>query len=485
MRKLLLATVAVLGGSLALGGNAHAQLANTYTTAIPTPNPFTAAPAPVPGPGNISVRLQARIVAYMEAGSDSGRNATAVTGVAAIQPNTKLANYSLNEFTRFYPGFDGIAGNGLQYGAALEIRQDQAAPAGGGINGSISGDATARGALYLRREMAYVGADNYGFLRYGATDQPTSLFATGQFENFDDGAWNADLPNFFTANTRLTWPFFDQGGWYTTNKLVYLSPSFMGFDFGVSFEPNTGSLNNGDGNCAYNFTSSITGTTPAGTQTAIVGPLNGGNGSSCDAASATTTGDVSRRRNTVDAVLRYRGAFGPVGVAVTAGYIAGGRVVSDSLAAPSASNTYKNPDIYDFGGQVTFGGLAVGGHLSGGQYNGGVGLQRAGTKDALAYLVGTSYAFGPVIVGGSFFDYRSGGSKTYATPLMSNRNEYGIAAGGTYAFAPGMAVYLSYLYGHRYQGGFDFLAGAATGTTGGLHNNVQAQGVALGTSFRW
>ena len=40
------------------------------------------------------------------------------------------------EYARLYPGFDGIAANGLKYGAFLEIRQDNAAPPGGGINGS-------------------------------------------------------------------------------------------------------------------------------------------------------------------------------------------------------------------------------------------------------------------------------------------------------------------------------------------------------------
>jgi hypothetical protein len=477
MRKLLLASAAVLGGSLALGGNAHAQLANVGTTAIPTPNPYTATPAAKPGPGSISVRLQGRIVAYVEAGTDSGRNATAVTGSAGVQPNTKLANYGMNEFSRFYPGFDGIAGNGLKYGASLEVRQDQSAPAGGGLGASISGSATSRAGLYFRRETAYVGADNFGFVRYGSTDQPTSLFATGQFENFDDGAWNADLPNFFTANTRLTWPFFDQGSWYTTNKVVYLSPSFAGFDFGVSFEPSTANLNNGDGNCNYNFTSA--------SATGIVGPLAAGNGSSCDATSSvggsTAAGDLKRRRNTVDAVLRYRGAFGPVGVALTAGYIASGRVTDNGFVHQAVQ--YKDNNIYDFGGQLTFGGLAVGGHLTGGAYNGGTNLAPVGTKDALGWLAGASYTFGPFVVGASYMDYRSAGSKTALTPTMGYRNEYGIAAGGTYNFAPGMAVYLSYLYGHRHQSGLDMLSGAATPT--GLHNNVQAQGVALGTSFRW
>ena len=33
------------------------------------------------------------------------------------------------------------------------------------------------------------------------------------------------------------WPFMDVGAEYTTAKAVYLSPSFAGFDFAISFEP--------------------------------------------------------------------------------------------------------------------------------------------------------------------------------------------------------------------------------------------------------
>src|SRR5262249_426293 len=149
----------------------------------------------------------------------------------------KLAPYLFRESARLYPGFDGIAANGLKYGAALEIRQDQASPPGGGANGSISATSRSRGALYFRREFAYLGADHYGFLRYGSTDQPTSLFLTGTFENFDNSGWNGD-PFMFTTNSTPNWPFADQSALYTTSKVVYVSPKFLDLvDFGVSFEP--------------------------------------------------------------------------------------------------------------------------------------------------------------------------------------------------------------------------------------------------------
>ena len=94
------------------------------------------------------MRFNVRVNFYAQAGSDSGRNPGLITtatgattaGNTVVGANTKIADYSFSEYTRFYPGFDGIAANGLKYGGFVEVRQDQAQPPGGGINGSISAD---------------------------------------------------------------------------------------------------------------------------------------------------------------------------------------------------------------------------------------------------------------------------------------------------------------------------------------------------------
>ena len=157
------------------------------------------------------------------------------------------------EFSRLYPSFDAVAANGLKYGAFLEIRQDNGAGAGGGVGPSVSGSVQTRGNLYFRRETSYIGTDQFGFLRFGATDQPTSLMLTGNFENFDDGGWNGD-PNLITGNAQVAWPYEDVGNLYTTTKIVYMSPKFFDLvDFGVSFEPGTGAMGSGPG-CNYNTT---------------------------------------------------------------------------------------------------------------------------------------------------------------------------------------------------------------------------------------
>ena len=144
MRKLLLATVAVLGGSVGVAGFAQAQAPAAPPTIVPTPVPFTLTPGQTPGPGTITVRLNARVNSYAQFGSDSGRNPglsppRRARRSASTATNTKLSNYTFQEYGRLFPGFDGIAANGLKYGGAIEIRQDQSAPPGGGVNGGISG----------------------------------------------------------------------------------------------------------------------------------------------------------------------------------------------------------------------------------------------------------------------------------------------------------------------------------------------------------
>ncbi len=484
MRKLLLATVAVLGGTL---GAANAQSLTQAAPVVPAPSPFTLMPSPTPGPGTISVRINAKLNFYMMAGSDSGRNIPNVTTVAGSAtslgsptPNAKLQDYQFAEYARLYFNLDGVAGNGLKYGAFLEVRQDNAVAAGGsgGTFGSISGQSRSRGAMYFRNEGAYLGTDQLGYFRFGSTYQPSVLFSTGTFENFNDGGWDGDLPSFFTANTTPTWPFPDISPFYVPGAMVYVSPQFYGVDFSASFAPTSAGLDNTSGNCPYGL--SVAGGAGLGGNT-----LGGNSPLGCDATSATSGPEYNRPRNEAQIYARYRGAFGPVGIALQGGGIFSGKVADN--ATPQRAVQFDGYSIGDGGVVLTYGGLAVGGHVTAGRTNGQFNLAPKGSKDAFAWIAGASYAIGPVIVGASYFDYMSAGSKNVtSSAFVGNRNEWGVAAGGTYTFAPGMNVFLSYLYGHRKELGIDLLSGAASGATNVVtHNNVQSQGVSIGTQFRW
>ena len=505
MRKLLLASVALAGGFAGTVSVANAealvniQQPGVIPGAMSPPGFGTASPSTTPQlPGTITVRLDARVIVNVYGGYDTGRKAT-VTPVAGGAPaagvagtsgggtglslgspasNTKQASYGMGSYARLYPQFVGVAANGLKYGAFLEIRQDDGAPPGGGANGGVSVSNRTRATLYFRREYAYLGTDSFGFVRVGSVDQPTSTYMTGSMENFDDGGWNGDAPSFFSGNSTPTWPFPDVGNLYTSDKIVYLSPSLFGFDGGISFEPSTAAMNSGPGNCPYGVTAS------AGF---IAGGQTGGATSyGCDAASSTTSGDNGRRRNTIDAVLRYRAAFGPVGIALTAGGMYGGRVLDNST--PSKAVQFNNLAVFDGGAQIVFGGLTVGGHVDYGKFNGQWSLAPQHVHDSFAGIAGASYAIGPFIAGFHYFDYTSPGSRNATTVGIGTRNEQGVAIGSTYQLTQGVYFFASGVYGARHEVGVDLLSGATGATLATqvkTNNNTRAVGGLIGTLFKW
>ncbi len=345
MRKLLLATVAALGASMAVASYADAQVVeNTDGQSFPTP-------------GTVTVRLNGRFRMYAyvadngaarstnygvtgvngtTTGSGAAIGATAATGGTLIQGSNRLDNYGFEGYARLYPGFDGVAANGLKYGASLEIRQDNTFGAGGGADGSITGNNRQRGILYLRREWGYFGTDRLGTLRFGATDQPTSLYLTGTGENFNDGGLNGDVPPLLsTGGAIFNYPFADVGNMYSTNKLIYLSPQFYGADFGTSFEPSTAAIGNDNG-------SGCGGPGPFGSGL-ITTSGNGAAAPGCDALSSTSTGDYARRKDTYEFLGRYRGTFGPIGLVGTAAYIGSGRVHDSGVVGSADRSEARSP----------------------------------------------------------------------------------------------------------------------------------------------
>jgi len=164
IHKLLLATVAVLGGLTGAAAVADAQLLSD-TSGQATVD--TAGQTASPAPGTITVRLNGRFRAY-----------AAYTTDRDTDVNGKQVVYAFGNYARLFPGFDGVAANGLKYGASLEIRQDNGgadARTGGGALGSISGRNQFRSTLYFRREFGYVGVDQFGTVRVGSTDLPAAF----------------------------------------------------------------------------------------------------------------------------------------------------------------------------------------------------------------------------------------------------------------------------------------------------------------------
>ncbi len=214
MRKLLLASAAALGAFVGVAGPASAQLvtfSENPNAPMPPPTQWSRSGAfgfvqntpPIPAPGTAVVRISGFIVEYMGVtGGLSQVNSTPPAGSPAIG-GSKLGNPDFFGFIRLYPSLEGVAANGLKYGAFAEIRQDsQPRRRRRRLRLDLGHGGDPRRTSYWRRAFIYMGTDQLGTLRLGSADQPTSLFMTGTTENFDDGGWNGDVPALVPGNLR-------------------------------------------------------------------------------------------------------------------------------------------------------------------------------------------------------------------------------------------------------------------------------------------
>jgi outer membrane protein OmpU len=421
MRKLLLATVAMMGASLGLAAVAQAQTA---------------------APGSVTVRLNGRVNWYAGVEGSTLDNNTS-TG-------TKTSTTSFLGYLRLYPGFDGVAANGLHYGAASELR----------MNGGSSASAET---LYVFQAYGYFGLPQLGQISFGQENGPVVLFETGTFEGFNDGGWWGDLPAIVPGNAQPVYPFVDNGGFsQSTSKIVYLSPTFSGFQFAVGFEPN---------HTAENFTPAV-----VSSPTPIVG---------------------GQPKNLIDVGGQYTKTFGPVGIQIGADYVSAGQVAYTGSEAAAFGRSYHNLNMFSGGATATIAGFTFGGNVVYGAYNQTSGynfeLEPDGGSNAIGVLVGLQYTNGPVTVGGSVFRFNttgdlpggidSGSGATISSQGLTAGQQVnnGLALGGTYTLVPGVNLFVDYDYGWRYQGGYDF----ATGDAGVDNNRVQAQLFGVGTQIQW
>lgn len=103
----------------------------------------------------------------------------------------------------------------------------------------------------------------------------------------------------------------------------------------------------------------------------------------------------------------------------------------------------------------------------------------SGAPDAIGWGAGTKYTFGPYTIGAVYSQYDSQGA--YQLVGVSQRHEYAVDVAATYTAAPGLTLWLEYLYSARHQGDFNF----ATNAVGTAYNDVRSQGVAFGTLVTW
>src|SRR4051794_32796114 len=207
MRKLLLASVATLGAA-GLTASAFAQApASAPTGASPlsytqgkvaTPNAggpsyvnnnnnyqAAALPGPVanPTPGTIVIHINGKLqFDYSAAWSSLDRNTTGpltIAGATIIAGHSaKLQPNNLSSFARLYFGGDGMATNGLRYGAAIELRQNFSGQLSSAASTGASGY-TSSETMFVRRSFGYVAGEQWGIVRFGIADGLIGIFDNG------------------------------------------------------------------------------------------------------------------------------------------------------------------------------------------------------------------------------------------------------------------------------------------------------------------
>jgi hypothetical protein len=508
MRKILLASVALLGGTVtfaraqapmqanpsqgqlvapygagpAANNNNNAWgIANTpsgSTAAGPLSTVYPPNVTAVPAPDSIVIRLNGRVETDVTANYSNLSTGLNPNGT----PNGfKLNQIGVSSYLRLYPGFDGLAANGLRYGASAELRENFFAGTTGTTNGGSTGGDTSPSSntssqtIFIRRAFAYLASDHAGLLRLGQSDGVLGLFDncifTSQCWDAGEGVLNGggsqqNAPS--GAVPPFVWLAL-AGAEYGNSKIVYLTPQIYGFDFGAQYAPNQGNT----------FSDSATGSPIQSTACNQAGP-------NCITVSAGN--DPTRWLNQVAVGLRYQKNLGAVDFKGYGFYETAGKedltttpFVKPSPSASLTSLRYDNLNFYKAGIAVTAFNLTAAVDYIGGAVNGALTERPTGGAPENAVTAGLTYANGPFVAGVTFGVINSQGDARLTG--ISQRYEYEVAFGGTYKVAPGLQLVGEYQYAHRHQGGFDFYQGAPG--LNGATRDAQYQGLTFGTVLSW
>ena len=536
MRKILLASAALLGAG------SGAALAQYAPVTPPTPGttynpaqgqyaaPWFGAPSaqnynnawgsiyqgpkvPVlgatPSPGTVVIRLNGKV--YAEVDGSWGtvmHTAPGTFGTAGY----KLNPIGMDSFFRLYPGIDGMATNGLRYGAAIELRENfyggdsfgtpaavpattLGAAANGtagfsstaavGTNASASGESSSQ-TVMVRRAFVYIGSDQMGIFRLGQGDglpgiyDALGLFTVGIWDggvgNLNNGAIEAVAPSQYLTS----WPFLSGNGTeYGNNKIVYLSPSFYGVDVGFEFGPNQGN----------SFSNSST------SNPLDVGPCNTASANCINVTSGTDSSRWINRwgfglrfiENVGGAVLQGYGDYTLSGEAKNGAAVLAGPT---HLATGAGALKYDGQSFFNGGLAATYMGFTINADVTHGRLNGSNALDPTGGVPMQAELGAISYAVGPFSVGvlGAVEDSQG----TAQLVGISQRHEVALAVGGAYKIAPGINLCLEYQYVQKHQGDVNLSSGnigpataATIGASGSAGNDIHLNGLTFATIVNW
>ncbi|MGG5810776.1 porin [Falsiroseomonas sp. CW058] len=400
MRKILLGTTAVAGAALLSLGVAQAQGLQGYLAGEPrgTPSPTTGVPGSAAAPGTFGVRLGG----YFEftggwVDDTADRRAVAIAAGAA-GPARTVGRDSIDFKTdaEIVVIVNGKAANGLAYGAQIELQVDNFIP---------QAATTAGTGVDTDEFWGYVSSPTLGTLMFGDQDSAASQMAVslpgavqqlGMSTNWDEFvALAADGNRYLVAD-------INDGN--DSSKVIYLSPQFFGFDFGISFAPNRRE--------GEEFRSVVSGLT-AGTQVLQRDPNDS-------------------NRNELSGAIRYRGTFGNIGVAAG--------LAAHRMDAPENNANLQDITEYQAGLNLSGFGFTVGGMYRWGKYGGVTGSALpAGRANSSTWGLGATYVTGPWALGAFYAraERDNGGA-------LADRTQSVWGLGASYLLAPGMELFANY-----------------------------------------
>ena len=331
---------------------------------------------------------------------------------------------------------NGKAANGLSYGAVIEIQFDAME---GAVRNNARRAVNNKTTASLDEMYAFVASPTLGQLRFGDEDGPFGgLMNVGWVTNFGTGGVFGDWESFMVRPNRTgTTP----GGVGDNTKIIYLSPQFFGFDFGVSYAPNEGE----------------------GEDT---GCLNSYANVNCDRAYAVTNAagngrshDQPGRLNEIQAAIRWRGNIAGVGLAAGFSTLQSQVIREAAAATGDITRTLRNPSVYQVGAQATYMGFTIGGGYMWGNTSFYYIPTARGAKDMSQFFGGASYTMGPISVGANFFtgQYEGGGGDLLGVGMR----RWGYGIGANYRLAPGMDLVAEYVRHEVKEPGSAALLGTA------------------------
>ena len=149
-----------------------------------------------------------------------------------------------------------------------------------------------------------------------------------------------------------------------------------------------------------------------------------------------------------------------------------------------SSLRYDNLNFYKFGAAVTAMNFTLAADYIGGAVNGQLTMRPTGGAPMNALVTGLTYAAGPWQAGVQVGWANSQGAAQLTG--VTQRHEFGIAAGGTYKVASGLQLVAEYTYAQRHQGGFNFATNSVgAGAVSGLTRDSRGQGIVFATILTW